>query len=404
MKTVVIGISSGIAAYKMLELIKRLIAEKINVEVIMTKHATQMLAPALIEKELGKPVHIDLYSADFNYETILKNRVVDHIALADKADVFVVAPATANTIGKLANGLADDFLTTTALAVTAPVIICPSMNVNMWNNPLVKKNVQILKNNGAYIIGPESGALACGYEGEGRLASIETIYSEVQKLLSQSSELKGKTVLVTAGGTSEPIDDVRNLTNKSTGKMGAAIAEAAYLKGANVVYVHAANAVALRYQVNNHTFTTADNLETILKKLVPEADIVIHAAAVSDFIAEKQQTKLSSDVEQTLKLSPRAKILSKLRSWNKKAFIVGFKAEHQSNNELLLQAATQKLKSADVDMIVANDISREDRGFAADTNEVIVVSHKNKPVPIQLDQKHIIAEKILDQIIETAFS
>ena len=278
------------------------------------------------------------------------------------------------------------------------------MNVNMWNNPLVKKNVQILKNNGAYIIGPESGALACGYEGEGRLASIETIYSEVQKLLSQASELKGKTVLVTAGGTSEPIDDVRNLTNKSTGKMGAAIAEAAYLKGANVVYVHAANAVALRYQVNNHTFTTADNLETILKKLVPEADIVIHAAAVSDFIAEKQQTKLSSDVEQTLKLSPRAKILSKLRSWNKKAFIVGFKAEHQSNNELLLQAATQKLKSADVDMIVANDISREDRGFAADTNEVIVVSHKNKPVPIQLDQKHIIAEKILDQIIETAFS
>ncbi|MEK7165212.1 MAG: bifunctional phosphopantothenoylcysteine decarboxylase/phosphopantothenate--cysteine ligase CoaBC, partial [Patescibacteria group bacterium] len=316
-KTVVIGITSGIAAYKSLALIESLKQAGITVIIIMTKHATQMVNPNDFEKASGNRVFIDLFEKEFDYRKILKTRKVNHIEIADKADLLVIVPATANIIAKFAHGLADDFLTTTTLAVTVPILVCPSMNVNMWNNPLVQENIHKLRTLGFQIIEPEAGMLACGYEGKGRLREATFIRDEVIKRLHNTDVLRGKRVIITSGGTNEKIDDVRFITNRSSGKMGAAIAEACHLRGAEVLLLRSKTAVLPRYLMKEKVFSTAGDLYNLINENIWDCDIFFHVAAVADFQVVKPRIgKISSDKSLTVKLEPQIKILDQLKKMN----------------------------------------------------------------------------------------
>ena len=398
-RTVLLGVTSGIAAYKTLDLIKKLREENIDVFVIMTDHAAKMVDSKEFEKASGNEVSIDLFKKDFDYKNILKERKVDHIDLADKADVMIIAPATANIIAKLAHGIAEDFLTTTTLAVTAPIIICPSMNVNMWNNPVVRENVNKLKAFGYHTINPTSGMLACGYEGEGRLADIEDIKSEILTHLTYAKSLSGKKIIVTAGGTIERIDDVRVITNRSSGKMGVALAEECYLRGADVLLLRTKNSVKPRYLIKEETFSTTDDLFDLTKKHVPEYDILYHNAAVSDFIVEnKFSGKISSEDNINLILKPQIKILHQIKSLNPNIKLIGFKAVHDSEEKEMIKIAQQKLEESGSDVIIVNDIGKKDRGFEVDTNEVYIVLKNGKTKHLPLASKKQIAKQIVDYL------
>jgi len=396
-KNILIGVTSGIAAYKVLDLIKLLRNEGNEVFVIMTKGATEMISPKLFEKASGNKAYINLFEKNFNYKEVLKNRKVEHIELADKCDVMVIAPATANIIAKLAHGIADDFLTTTALAVTAPIIICPSMNVNMWGNPLVQENLNKLKSIGYQVIEPASGMLACGYEGVGRLEDIEIINKEINKLLNKNDSLNGKKVIVTAGGTIEKIDEVRSITNKSSGKMGVAIAEECYLRGADVLLLRAKNSVHPRYLIKEKIFETADELLYLIKVNIENTDLFFQVAAVSDFkVAEPVKGKLSSDQSVDLKLIPQIKIIDQIKKMSPKTKLIAFKAEYGLSEEKLIEEALKKLKDSNADFVIANDISRADRGFESDDNEVYIISKNRKVKKIPLTSKREVARGIID--------
>ena len=397
-QTVVIGISSGIAAYKMLDLMKSLHSKNIEVKVVLTEHASKMISPLEIEDVNGNKPLISLYGENFEYKQVLQEKSVDHIDMADSADVFIVAPATANTLAKLAHGIADDVLTTTALAVTAPSILCPSMNVNMWNNPSVQHNIRILKSRGWIVIEPDEGPLACGYIGKGRLPALEIIETEILKQLARTKKLSGKHVLVTAGGTVEPIDDVRSITNNSSGKMGIAIAEAAYLAGASVTLLHAKNSVLPRYQMQMDCFETAKDLEEKIHHLVQETDIMFHVAAVADFTPQKSAGKLDSSTAHALHLQPQKKILDQIKKLNPRVTLIAFKAESRMSEEDLIKKARARLDESNADAIVANDISTADRGFQADRNEVIVVMKDKDPFKIPLTSKNRVAETLLEYL------
>lgn len=399
MKTVVLGVTSGIAAYKTLALIKLLKEKEIDVFVIMTHHATKMLSIDAFEKASGHKVYTQLFENKFDYKEILSKRKVDHIELADKADVFVIAPATANIIAKLAHGFADDFLTTTALATTAPTLLCPSMNVNMWKNPIVQGNVNILRTNGFYIIPPTSGMLACGYEGEGRLAHVEDIYNEIQNFFNYTSSLQGKKIIVTAGGTQEKIDDVRFITNKSSGKMGIAIAEECFLRGADVLLLRARNSVKPRYLIKEKEFSSADNLLNLIKEHTKDADVIFHTAAVSDFRVEPQEGKISSDRQISLTLHPQEKIVSQIKALNSQVKLIAFKAEYGLDEKVLVAKAKGKLHEYAADAIIANDVSKSDRGFESDMNEVFIVLKSGEVKKIPHNTKRNIAREIVETIL-----
>lgn len=401
-KRVLLGVTSGIAAYKSLDLIKLLREEGISVSVILTKHAAQMVPLEEFEKASGEKVYLDLFEKGFDYKDVLKNRSVDHIDLADSADVMAIVPATANIIAKIAHGIAEDFLTTTTLAVTAPILLAPSMNVNMWQNPIVQENVTRLKVRGYQIIEPVEGMLACGYEGKGRLEDVHVIKKAIIDQLQRTDELKGKKVVVTAGGTSEKIDDVRYITNKSSGKMGVALAEECYLRGAEVVLLRANSSVTPRYLMTQKTFDTADELYDLVQKEIASADAIFHTAAVSDFqLAERIDGKISSESSVNLHLTPRVKISDQIKKLNPKVNLVVFKAEHGLTEEELLNEARVKLQDADADAVVANDISRNDRGFQADSNEVIVVKKNGEYKKFSLALKKEIARSIVDYLISS---
>lgn len=398
-QTVVVGITSGIAAYKSLELIKLLKEEKLEIFVILSHHATQMVPIDEFEKASGNKVAVELFQDDFDYKIILKSRKVDHIELADKADVFVIVPATANTVAKLSHGIADDFLTTTALAVTAPTIICPSMNVNMWNNPAVQENINLLRKRGAIIIEPTEGMLACGYEGKGRLVDIAIIKDEILKQLHRTNSLRSKKIIVTAGGTIEKIDDVRFIANRSSGKMGVAIAEECYLRGSDVLLLRSKNSVSPRYLVKEKLFSTTDDLFTLVKQYIKEYDYIYHVAAVSDFtLLEPFTGKIKSGKALTLRLKPQVKILGYIKKLNPRINLIAFKAEHNSDEKELVQIAKKKLQDSNADAIVANDISRNDRGFEADTNEVFIVQKNGQYIKFALNSKKEIAKHIIEEV------
>lgn len=398
-RTVILGISSGIAAFKVLELIRLLREENISVYVIMTKAAAQMVDPAEFEKESGHKVYFQLFEKGFDYKKILKVRRVEHINLADSANLMVVLPATANIIAKIAHGIADDYLTTTLLAVTAPVIICPSMNVHMWQNPLVRENVNKLKQTGYQILGPDSGMLACGYTGEGRLINIKKVKDEILLQLNKTSALKGKKIIVTAGGTKEKIDAVRFITNRSSGKMGAAIAEACYLRGADVLFIRSENAVPVRFGIKQEIFSTAGELFTLLKTAVKEYDILFQTAAVSDFhVADMVNGKISGDKSFHLHLTPSVKIINHIKKINPDIQLVAFKAEYGLSDEEMINAAKKKLQQSQADAIIANDISKKNAGFESDDNEVIIIKNgKIKKLP--LESKINIAGQIVDYLL-----
>lgn len=396
-KTVVLGVSSGIAAYKTIELVQLLKKDGFDAFVIMTKSAAKMVEPSEFERASGNKVYRELFDDNFDYKNILKIRKVDHIDIADKADIFIVAPATANTIAKIAHGIADDFLTTSLLATRAPILICPSMNVHMWENIVVQKNVNELKKRGMMIIEPERGLLACGYEGKGRLVHIEHIRNEICSILQKRDKLRGKKVLVTVGATIEKIDDVRFIGNRSSGKMGVAIAEECFLRGANVLLLRSGSSVSPRYLMPEETFETGDELEKLIKKHVRKYDIIFHVAAVSDFVPVKtSRGKLPSELDVTLTLKPRRKIINQIKRLNPKIILVAFKAEWGLHEKDFLLIAKEKIRKSNADAIVVNDVSKKDRGFMADTNEVFIVTKKGSYQKIPLALKSEVASLLID--------
>lgn len=400
-KTIVIGVTGGIACYKVLDLIKELRRLGSKIHVIMTQASTNLVDMKDFEKASGNEVQTSLFHPEIDYiEYIKKNRPIRHISLADIADLFLICPATANIIGKIANGIADDLLTTSITATVAPVLVCPAMNVKMWKNPIVQDNVKKLRKLNYHFVEPEYGELACGYKGVGRLANLTKITGRIELLLKRRSDLKGKKILVTAGATIEEIDPVRIITNKSSGKMGTNIAEQAFLRGADVLLLRGHNSVKPNYSMKEEKFTTVNDIYNKIRKHIGNVNIFIHAAAVSDFtIANKHGTKIKSNKELQLELAPAAKIFEKLKKMNKKMFLVGFKAEHNVPKSRLVGSAYSILKKAGADMVIANDVGKRGRGFDVDTNEVFIVGKDKKALHIKLADKRIVADGILDAII-----
>lgn len=401
-KVIVIGVTGGIATYKTLDLIKELKKFGSIVHVIMTEHSTHLVDIKDFEKASGNEVQVSLFHPKINYiEYIKKNKPIKHISLADIADLFLICPATANIIGKIANGIADDLLSTSVTATIAPVLICPAMNVKMWKNPIVQENVKKLKKLNYHFVEPEYGELACGYKGVGRLANLKRILDRIELLLKQRNDFKGKKILVTAGATFEEIDPVRVITNKSSGKMGTSIAEQAFLRGADIILLRGHNSIEPNYNLKEETFTTVNDIYNKIKKYIKNVDIVIHSAAVSDFaINNKKNTKIKSSKELHLELAPTTKIFERLKKFSKKIFLVGFKAEYNVSEKKMIDSAYEILKTANADLVVANDVGKKGRGFDVDTNEVFVVDKNKKVEHIGLDDKKIVADKVLDIVVE----
>jgi len=396
-KTIVIGVTGGISCYKVLNLIKKLRKEKAKVHVIMTDSAQKLVSIKDFENASGNEVQTNLFNPKIDYHHYLKkNKPIKHISLADIADLFLICPATANVIAKAANGIADDLLTTSLLATSATVLFCPAMNVKMWKHPLTQENIKKLQKVRYEFVDPEYGMLACGYEGVGRLANLNNIIKRIETIVYRRNNLRGKKILVTAGATSEEIDPVRVITNKSSGKMGTYIAEEAFLRGAAVTLIKNAHSLPPKYHFKEIDITTAKELHTAIKKEAKKQDVIIHAAAVSDFTTKKTNGKIKSGQVLNLELEPTTKIFENIRKMNPKATLMGFKAEYKPTKKELIQRAYDLLKSAKADYVIANDIGQKNAGFDVDTNEVFIIDKKKKTNHVKLADKRIIANKILD--------
>lgn len=403
-KPIVLGVTGGIAAYKTLELIALLKRKGIKVMVIATPSACRVVPSTEFEKASGNKVLTRLFEDNFDFKAILKARHVEHIDIAQSSSLIVIAPATANIMAKLAAGIADDYLTTTVLAATCPVMLYPSMNTVMWRNPVTQKNVSMLRSLSMQVIAPASGILACGTDGEGRLPPVSSIADEIIAQLNHTNSLHGKRILVTAGGTREPIDDVRLIANRSSGKMGIALAETAYLRGATVTLLRAKTSVVPRYPIKELLFDTADDLEKMLYQELPTADILIQTAAISDFSVSQTRGKLSSKTGHTITLHPRNKIIDSVKKQKPNVFLIAFKAESGLTDAQLIRSAKTKRMESHADMVVANHIDRPSQGFGSDTNEVFIVTKQQAITHVPLTSKREIAQKILDLATKTIFA
>lgn len=388
-KNIVIGVAGGIAAYKAVEIVSRLKKAGHTVYVIMTKAATEFVTPLTFREISGNPVVADMWEEPKTWN-------VQHIALASRADLFLIAPATANIIGKIANGIADDMLTTTVMATKAPIVLAPAMNTNMYLNPITQQNLNKLAGLGYHIIEPASGMLACGVDGPGRLPEPVDIAKKVTALLQCNRDLAGKRVLVTAAGTREPIDPVRYIGNHSSGKMGYALAEAAAARGAEVILVSGPSSLANPAGITVKRVETAAQMREAVLAEFDTADIVIKAAAVADYRPETTADQKIKKTGNTLTLSmvKNPDILRELGERKKHQLLIGFAAETQE----LLSNAQEKLIKKNLDMIVANDVTLPGAGFNTDTNIVRVI-HKNGHVEelAQLTKRQV-AEILLDKI------
>ncbi len=387
---ILIGITGGIAAYKVCNLIRLYKKSGADVRVVATENALQFVTKLTLQTLSNNEVYTN------NFE--IKNYKPEHISLCDEADIFVIAPASANTISKIANGICDNLLTTTACAFKKPILFAPAMNTNMWENVFIQENISKLKNNGYEFIEPESGYLACGTEGKGRMAEPEQIFEKTVEILDSKNNkiLKNKKILITAGGTKEKIDPVRYITNCSSGKMGLALADSAHNMGADVTLV---STFKVDRQYKNIIAETAREMEKVVKSELENQDCVIMAAAVSDFrIAEysEQKIKKTSEDKITLELVKNPDILKEISAMETKATIVGFCAE----SENLLNNAKEKIKNKGCDYLVANDISSKDIGFSSDFNEVYMLDKNLNINHIKRDTKLNIAKKILEKIFE----
>lgn len=390
-KSVVLCVTGGIAAYKAADIISRLCKKGANVFVIMTKSATEFITPLTLEVLSGNRVVTDMFSRDFTWE-------VEHISLAKRADVFVIAPATANVIGKAAHGIADDMVTTTLMATKAPMVIAPAMNTGMYENPVVQENITILENRGVRFVQPASGRLACGDSGKGKLAEPETIVNEICAA-AMKQDLKGKTILVTAGPTREAIDPVRFISNHSTGKMGYAIAQNASMRGAKVILVSGPVALETPYGVERVNVSSARDMHDAVISRLDKVDWVIKSAAVGDYrpetTADEKIKKKDDDMSISLVRNPD--ILAEIGSKKQNHQLVcGFSMETQD----LLNNSRAKLQKKNCDMLVANNLKTEGAGFAHDTNVATLLYRDGTHEPLSLMQKDDLASIVLDRLLK----
>jgi phosphopantothenoylcysteine decarboxylase/phosphopantothenate--cysteine ligase len=390
-KTIVLGVCGGIAAYKAAALTSKLAQAGAKVRVIMTQSAAKFVAPLTFQTLSRHHVFVDTFDEK-------DPSVVSHIDLADSADLFVIAPATANVIAKLALGMGDDMLTTTLLATMAPILIAPAMNVHMYGNPAVQQNMQTLRSRGIRFIEPGEGQLACGYVGKGRLAEPEEIVEEIKQYFTQSEEWKGRRVLVTAGATLERIDPVRYITNDSSGKMGYAIAEEALRLGAKVTLVSGPTSIPAPEGVEMVSIlSTQDMLEAVMSRL-DCSDVIFKAAAVADYrpVAQaSQKIKKNADTF-TLELVKNPDILGEIGVRKTVQFVVGFAAE----TDRLDEYAMDKLKRKNCDLLVANDVSQEGAGFGTDTNIVRVFGPNGLIEALPIQSKKEVARRLLKLVAE----
>ncbi|MFR7935506.1 MAG: bifunctional phosphopantothenoylcysteine decarboxylase/phosphopantothenate--cysteine ligase CoaBC [Clostridium perfringens] len=388
-KCVVVGVSGGVAVYKALDVISRLRKKDVEVHVIMTKSATEFVTPLSFQSLSQNMVITDMFAEPKAWE-------IQHISLAKKADLMLIVPATANIIGKVANGIADDMLSTTIMATKAPVVFCPAMNTNMYENPIVQRNISLLKELGYQFIEPASGRLACGDEGKGKLQDTEIIAEETLRRLHSTNDLVGKKVVVTAGPTIVPIDPVRILTNRSSGKMGYSIAEEARDRGAEVVLISGPTSLRKPNGIKVIDIKTNEDMFNAIKNEFKDADIVIKSAAVADYKAKNYSSEKIKKTGDDLNLifERDRDILKTLGDMKENQILVGFAAE--SSN--LKENAKGKLERKTLDYIVANDISKPETGFASDENKVTIISKSGEEVSLEKMSKREVAKNIFDII------
>jgi len=385
---VVLGVSGSIAVYKAVDLASKFTQAGVSVHVVMTEAATKLVGEASFRAITGLPVSTKMFE-------LTNPHSIEHISLADIADLFLLAPATANVIAKMAAGIADDLLTCTALATRAPILIAPAMHTAMWSNAATQTNIETLHARGVRLIGPAVGRLASGGFGTGRFAPVSEILGEVLKKLGKTGDLAGRKIVITAGGTREPIDPVRFLGNRSTGKMGCALAEAARDRGAIVTLITGATSLPNPAGVETREVGTAADMLAAVEAAVTDVDVLIMAAAVADYAPSgSAEHKLKKgEAELLLRLSRTTDILDSVRDV---PIRIGFAAE----SENLIENAKGKLVAKDLDLIVANDISRSDSGIGADNNECTILSPSEEPESLPLMPKREVADHILNRVVK----
>lgn len=390
-REIVLGVTGGIAAYKAAEFVRLLVKQEARVHVVMTRNAQEFITPLTFQTLSGNPVVTDPFA-------LLEETKIGHVALADLAELIVILPATANIIGKIANGIADDFLSTMVMATKAPVLIVPSMNVNMWESPALQRNVEILKQRGVHLIDPGEGELACHWYGKGRLPELSEVIEKMEEILSPK-DLKGERILITAGPTQEPIDPVRYITNRSSGKMGYALARVARRRGAEVILISGPTSLPPPGgEIRWISVRTAEEMRKAVMTHLPEATVVIKAAAVSDYrpkeVSDRKLKKGASAV--SLELEQTRDILKEIGEQKGDRILVGFAAE----TEDLVANAEKKLKEKNLDLIVANDVTQPGSGFASETNQVKFLYPSGEIKDLPLLTKEEVASKILNEILK----
>lgn len=395
---IALGVTGGIAAYKAAELLRLLQERGLDIEVVMTRAAREFITPLTFEALSGHPVITDLFGSQIHAHDAAASSI-EHIRLAQTIDSLVIAPATADALARMAQGMAGDFLGALYLATEAPVIAAPSMNVNMWRHPATAANLNTLKQRGVHIVEPDAGYLACGMTGEGRLAAPEVIAKAVFETLGLRDDLRGESILVTAGPTHEPIDPVRMLSNRSSGKMGYALAEAARRRGAEVRLITGPTRISPPAGVTTEHVTTASQMADAVLKRLSGSSVIVMAAAVADYEAESvARSKIKkSNGSLTLRLKPTRDILAEVKAQRRPGqLVVGFAAETDD----MLRHAAEKLAAKSLDLLVANDVTREGAGFDSDTNIVSLLYPGGRVEELPKASKIEVAHRILDAVAE----
>jgi phosphopantothenoylcysteine decarboxylase/phosphopantothenate--cysteine ligase len=391
---IALGVTGGIAAYKAAEIVRLLQDRGVRVQVVMTRAAQEFVRPLTFAALSGEKVITGMFAPDEEHQPNIDS-AIEHIAVAQSIDALVVAPATADVLAHFAQGIASDFLTTLYLATSAPVVVAPAMNVNMWNHPATQANLQVLRQRGVKIVEPGAGYLACGMTGAGRLAENDSIVAAVMEALGASQDLSGETVLITAGPTREKIDPVRYLTNRSSGRMGYTLAEAALRRGARVLLVSGPTSLTAPGAAELTRVESTEEMRDTVLKLLPQATVVIKTAAVSDYRPKAEAgQKIKRKGSMTLELEATPDILKELSLNKSTQIVVGFAAE----TENVLENARQKLVSKNLDAIVVNDVSREGVGFDSDRNAVTIIS-RHEIVEVPETTKWEVAQRVLDQVV-----
>jgi phosphopantothenoylcysteine decarboxylase/phosphopantothenate--cysteine ligase len=389
-REIVLGVTGGIAAYKAAELVRLLVKEEANVHVVMTRNAQEFVTPLTFQTLSGNPVVTDPFA-------LVEDQKIAHIALADQAELIVILPATANIIGKIANGIADDFLSTTVMASKAPILFAPSMNVNMWENKALQKNIQTLLERGYHLIEPGEGELACHWYGKGRLAELNEVIEWIEDLFSQK-DLRGERILITGGPTQESIDPVRFISNRSSGKMGYALAKVARRRGAEVILVKGPTSLPIpRRDIEVVPVQTAEEMRKAVLTRIERCSVVIKAAAVSDFrpkVTGKQKMK-KANASRSLELEKTEDILREVGKRKGKRVLIGFAAE----TEDLIANARKKLMEKNLDLIVVNDVTKPGAGFGLDTNQVKILYPSGEVKDLPLMSKEEVSQHILNDVV-----